>query len=364
MTRRPTPLALAVLLALAAPGAALAQVRSASLPVERVVFGSDFAIMGPRGVWDAVAAEDPHLLLLAGGSVDAGNVLDQAILRSFYTKLAGVTALTRLRSSIPTLAVWNDGEYGCVGCGSENHIKRNAQAAFFEFFGPPPTSTPGTTPGVYQSRLFGAPGRLVQVVMLDTLFFRDPLQRSPGGPDPAAGVVGPLEPTDDFNAWLLGPQQWTWLEAELSREVDLRIIVSPIQILAEGHGEECWALFPPERERLVALLNDAPGAVALVSGGRGFAEVSAAGPGDVPGLERPLVEVTAGSWNRDAPWTNSRNPHREGSAFFGANYGAIEIGWDEPDPTVTLAVRDGAGGTVIRVDRTLSGLAAAGAGGG
>jgi hypothetical protein len=54
-------------------------------------------------------------------------VLDQAILRSFYTKLAGVTALTRLRSSIPTLAVWNDGEYGCVGCGSENHIKRNAQ---------------------------------------------------------------------------------------------------------------------------------------------------------------------------------------------------------------------------------------------
>ncbi len=352
----------AVLIA-AACHLALAQPRAANLPVERVALGSDFRVMGAHGVWDAVALEHPHLLLLAGGTIDVGDAMDDRVLRSFYAKVGAVAALRQLMADVPVLATWNDGEYGCRGCGSESQIKAQAQSAFLDFLGAPPDATVARTPGVYQTRLFGRRGAMLQVIALDTLFFRDPLQRSATGPDPAGGVVGPYEPTDDPGATVLGPQQWEWLEAELGRPADLRIVLSSMQILASGHGEPCWALFPRERERLLRLLDGAPGGLLLVSGGREHAELSLAEAGAIEGVSRPLLEVTAGPWNTAAPWRNSLNPLRLGSMYAGANYGVIEIGWEVADPTVTVSVRDDAGGTVLRVDRRLSALGPAAGGG-
>jgi hypothetical protein len=37
---------------------------------------------------------------------------------------------------------------------------------------------------------------------------------------------------------------------------DDRLIVSSIQFLAVGHGWECWRIFPHERDRLVAILDE------------------------------------------------------------------------------------------------------------
>ena len=41
---------------------------------------------------------------------------------------------------------------------------------------------------------------------------------------------------------MLGAAQWAWLRAQLLQPAELRLIVSSVQVLAEGHGWEGWDL--------------------------------------------------------------------------------------------------------------------------
>jgi alkaline phosphatase D len=68
---------------------------------------------------------------------------------------------------------------------------------------------------------------------------------------------------------MLGEEQWTWLEDTLKRPADIRILMSSIQILAEGHGWERWGNLPHERDRLLEMLRlRSPSDLLLVSGDR------------------------------------------------------------------------------------------------
>jgi alkaline phosphatase D len=49
---------------------------------------------------------------------------------------------------------------------------------------------------------------------------------------------------------MLGEAQWRWLEERFKEPGDLRLIVSSIQVLAEGHGWERWGNLPLEGQRL------------------------------------------------------------------------------------------------------------------
>ena len=53
---------------------------------------------------------------------------------------------------------------------------------------------------------------------------------------------------------MLGEAQWAWLAERLREPADLRLLVSSIQVLAEGHGWERWGNLPAERERLIRLI--------------------------------------------------------------------------------------------------------------
>ncbi len=55
----------------------------------------------------------------------------------------------------------------------------------------------------------------------------------------------------DAKARVLSNEQWKWLEAELKKPAELRIIVSSIQILADDHGFEKWGNFPLERKKFL-----------------------------------------------------------------------------------------------------------------
>ena len=55
---------------------------------------------------------------------------------------------------------------------------------------------------------------------------------------------------------MLGDAQWAWLAERLREPAALRLIVSSIQVLAEGHGWERWSNLPKERQRLFDLIRD------------------------------------------------------------------------------------------------------------
>jgi alkaline phosphatase D len=140
---------------------------------------------------------------------------------------------------------------------------------------------------------------------------------------------------------MLGEAQWAWLEAQLSKPAELRLLVTSIQLLVGDHGYESWGLFPAERTRMFEVLgrSGAHGIVVL-SGDRHRGEISCA---TVPGIGYPLIELTSSSLNKPLEGTEEnryripQTPHVDGP-----NYGLVGLSWDD-DSTVTLALQ-GEGG--------------------
>lgn len=56
------------------------------------------------------------------------------------------------------------------------------------------------------------------------------------------------------NAKMLGEEQWKWLENELLKPADLRIILTSTQFVSEFNGYELWALKPYEKQRMIDLI--------------------------------------------------------------------------------------------------------------
>jgi len=154
---------------------------------------------------------------------------------------------------------------------------------------------------------------------------------------------------------MLGVQQWLWLESQLKEVADLRIIVSTVQVLADGHGWEGWRQLPRERERFFELLrvNDtAP--ILLLSGDRhvaGFYER------DI-GLSVPLTEFTSSALNTPISFPHRYNtlaeegPYRLGDLFGEANFGSVDIDWKAG--MIELKLHNAQGTTVKTLLRSLS----------
>ena len=62
-------------------------------------------------------------------------------------------------------------------------------------------------------------------------------------------------PDDDPSKTYLGERQWKWLNNSMKEEADVRILVSSIQVIADGHGYEKWGNLPIEKLRLFNLID-------------------------------------------------------------------------------------------------------------
>ena len=145
---------------------------------------------------------------------------------------------------------------------------------------------------------------------------------------------------------MLGQQQWEWLEEQLKVPARLRLIVSSIQIIADGHGWEAWRTLPNERQKLYQLITDS-GATPTVflSGDRHSAAIYE----EDENLPFTVTEVTSSSLN--VPLTSfvkniqvEPGPNRIGKPFYQANYGLIEIDWESN--TVSLSIKSDSSKTV------------------
>jgi alkaline phosphatase D len=112
---------------------------------------------------------------------------------------------------------------------------------------------------------------------------------------------------------MLGEAQWAWLAERLREPADLRLVVSSIQVLAEGHGWERWGNLPGERARLFDLIG-ATGAngVVLLSGDRHIGGLYR----EPAGVPYPLTEITSSGINQVFPGNQEagKRPDPTGSA--------------------------------------------------
>ena len=317
-----------------------------SATVTRLGFGSCLKEKDDMSIWNEISTYEPDAFVLLGDNVYGDlypddprfNDPEMPFMKASYEKLADSRTFAKFRQNTPLLVTWDDHDFGVNDGGAEYAFKEKAKSLFLDAWDIPNDDIRRQREGIYSSEHLGPSGERVQLILLDTRYFR-----------------GPLEKTDERNAPLkeryvqsynpdstmLGEKQWQWLDAELKKPADLRILVSSIQVIAEGHGWEAWRTLPLERDRLYAMLkdNDASNTI-IVSGDRhsgAFYERD-----DVTGFR--LLEMTTSSLNAPSSLWRARSgetrvepgPHRDGDPQYEANFGMIDINWEAREAELQL----------------------------
>jgi alkaline phosphatase D len=276
-----------------------------------------------------------------------------AVLRSKYDALKTSRFFQALRQKATILATWDDHDYGANDVGAEYPMRRESKEEFLRWLDEPQDSARRQHEGIYDARIFGPPGKRVQVILLDTRSFRSQLRRVKKEEQKLVG--GPYLPSLDESATMLGEAQWRWLEEELRKPAELRLIASSIQFVSEFSGAEAWANLPHEKQRMLELLGRTRAAgVLFVSGDRHWCELSRMpGPGGYP-----IYDLTASAMTVPHPrGTPSENKYRAVPVtYHDVNVGHLHINWEEADPRLNLIIIDEAGKTRIEQRLLLSEL--------
>lgn len=327
------------------PASTPAPAPAARPSIDLIAFGSCARERKPQPIWTEILATDPDLFLFIGDNHYAdfweknGVMVMEPIpnierLHEAYAAMAAHPGFRRMQRHCPILATWDDHDYGANDAGKDFALREESKQVFLDFYGFRDDAPERRQPGVYHARTFGPEGRRVQVIMLDTRFNRDPLQRAPQQAD---GRRGRYIPSDDTAATILGEPQWRWLEEQLRQPADLRIIASSIQVVSDQHGHETWGNFPHERRRLYDLIDRADAAgVIFLSGDRHLTEISR-DPGDAARpAPYPMWDFTSSGMNLNPSPVNEPNDRRVGPVRRETNFGTIRINWADPAGQTTI----------------------------
>jgi alkaline phosphatase D len=320
-------------------------------PLTRIAFGSCAHQAKPQPIWDAVLDYRPELFIFAGDNV-YGDVTsaDMTELREAYARAMTIEGYAQVRATVPVLATWDDHDYGQNDGGADFAHKAAAKRLFLDFWQVPQDDPRRTREGIYHAQTLGPEGMRVQVILLDTRSFRSPL-RSTGGP--RVPGKGPYLPDPDPAKTMLGAAQWDWLREELLQPAELRLIVSSVQVLAEGHGFERWGNLPHERTRLLDLIAETgAGGVFLLSGDRHVGALYQRRAG----APYALYEITSSGINMVQPANSEPGPLRLGAVYGAPNFGTIDVDWWAGE--VRVSVRSMNGEPVRQVIIPLAELAA------
>jgi alkaline phosphatase D len=300
--------------------------------ISRIAFGSCSSQDRPMPVLRTVIEWEPDLFVYLGDNI-YGDTEDMTELKAEYEKLAANRDFQNLRSKVPLIATWDDHDYGENDAGKEYPRKEESKEIFLEFWNEPHDSPRRRYPGIYTSYMFSdvALGRTLQIILLDTRTFRDPLAKNV-----LTSWKNDYHPDSNRNKTLLGNAQWEWLRERLEEPADLRIIGTSIQFGHQHNGWESWTNLPGELLKMVNLIKDTGASgVMFISGDVHWGELSILQPSDC----YPLYDLTASGINQE--WdTLEPNQNRLGKACMDHHFGMIEIDWERDDPIVSLRIHD------------------------
>ena len=317
----------------------------------RLAFGSCADANQPdHPIWHGLYEFQPDALLMIGDNVYAdtpdfrSNPSRQG-LQTEYGKLEAAPAFQRLRESIPIYATWDDHDYGLNDGGKEFELKDVSQQVFFDFWRVSLDRLERQTPGVYSERWLAKAGVRIQILLLDTRYFRSALTVD------AQDVRCPIRNVGHSlaeDATILGSAQWQWLKESLKKPADVRVIASSIQVISDQHCWERWGAFPNERERLFRTIAESGARnVFIVSGDRHLGEISKLPRSGDFGLDYPLYDVTSSPLSARSGFGEGEvNRYRVGQDNVRvSNFGVVEI--DPIKKQALLSLRDRTGEVLI-----------------
>lgn len=257
----------------------------------RIAFGSCANQESELPIYDVVVKHQPNLFVLLGDNI-YGDTRDYEKLVSIYKRMGDKPTYKNLKAHVPIIATWDDHDYGENDAGRHFYFKEESKKAFLDFFDEPINSPRRTREGVYDAYMYEFNGKRIQVILLDVRTFRDNLKPYGGEKwwNPRFWYKKRYSPYLTEDSTMLGAAQWSWLEEELRKPADVRIIGSGSQFGITWNGYESWANFPKERERMFNLIKQTKAeGVVFISGDVHYAELSKM---NVPGIY-PMYDVTA-----------------------------------------------------------------------
>ncbi len=297
--------------------------------LQTIAFGSCNNQNKSQEMWKYVVKSKPELWIWLGDNIYA-DTKDPSVMAKKYTRLKNNINYRRLLACAMVVGTWDDHDFGQNDAGKDFSAKNVSKRLLLDFLDVPKKASVRNRKGVYQSYTFGEEGKKVKVLLLDSRYFRDDLTRVKS----LTKKYGA-----NMNGKILGTEQWTWLEKELTdSDAQIHLICSGFQIIAEEHGFEKWANFPKERERLFQLLQKTnPNFPILLSGDRHIAEVAKI---ELEEIENPIYEITSSGLTHS--WSSEReepNQYRVGDLVINKNFAVMKIDWSEATPKVKVEVR-------------------------
>lgn len=336
----------------------------------------------PQPIWKSIDKNNPDLFIFSGDTVYASKNSQKPLAQQFR-KLNKIADYRSFREKVPFMVVWNDHDFGVNDGGSDNPDKEAYRTEFVKYWSYLNLAIPRDQKALYHAKIFGPKKQKVQVIMLDTRWDRSTLKKNPelqiaaekplpkteipNAPavETSTTVVADV-PTTDINSiaainkksstvpvapplplylpdedkakHFLSEAQWNWLESELKKPAELRLLVSSIQVIPDDHGFEKWGNFPKERERLFRLLAKTKAKnTVILSGDR---QMSAISKMEIKGLGN-ILELTSSGLNKEAqPGNILTDATYLNEAYGPVNFGMLKINWETRKVTVEIRSLD------------------------
>ena len=325
-------------------------------PLTRIAFGSCAKQFEPQPIWDSISRQSPELFIFLGDNIYGDYDGEKAFtptaetLRRDWQLLADEPHFREFRKQVPIMATWDNHDFGKHNGGAEFELNQVSQQVFLDFFDEPRESARRSTPGIYDARIIGPEGKRVQIILLDTRYFKGPfIEDERGKAEKAAagevGSMGAYSPNANPGVTLLGETQWGWLERQLKLPAEIRLIVSSTQVVADQKAMDEWGNYPLQRRRLLKLLAGVSGHSIILSGNVHFSEISKV---EVDGHK--IIDFTASGMTHSNPaYAAAKNPYRVAGPYDNLNFGLLEIEWDaKPAPQILLKAMDKDGEPVFQ----------------
>ncbi|NIJ43911.1 alkaline phosphatase D [Wenyingzhuangia heitensis] len=287
-----------------------------------LTFGSCNKSNKTNVLWDDVVSLNPDVWIWGGDNI-YGDSEDMNKIKSDYELQHQQNGYAEVVKSTKVIGTWDDHDFGKNDAGVEFPKKKESQQLMLDFFGVAKNSPRRTQEGVYYSEIFKTNKGSINVILLDTRYFRTGISK--------AEINGSQE-----GRTLLGVEQWEWLQNELhNSNADFNVIVSSIQTIAKDHPYEKWANFPNDREKLLNMIaTSKANNVILLSGDRHISEFSKL---EREGIAYPLIDFTSsGLTHASFNFKGEPNTLREGEVVHTLSFGVLEFDFDHKKVTMQM----------------------------
>ncbi len=268
-------------------------------------------------LWPEILRNHPDVWIW-GGDIVYSDTDDMEIMKRSYDLQKNKKNYTDFRNSVDVLGTWDDHDYGLNDGGAEYSKKDEVQSILLDFLDVDAQDSRRKRAGVYHTKNYKIGSNSIQIIVLDTRYFRTALTKDPSGKKRYL-------PSKDKNGTMLGKAQWEWLKTTLNNSnANFNIIVSSIQFLSSEHGFESWGTMPYQQQKMEALiLSSSAKNTLILSGDRHIAEFSKK---EIGPSHFPLIDFTSsGLTHSYDSFKGEENPFRIAPVIASKNFGILKF---------------------------------------